>query len=299
MQDVIRLHGGALVFPDGAVAFRQVADWFKVSAHPLGPSQIELTAKRPTYYVEGTEDDLTNDQKAQLRAIRSGVAPEPTEAEIEARRALSLRVAANRAKTRVRKFCKVIRADSLLTLTYRVNMQDLQRCKRHLREFVRRLRRVCPNFRAVATFERQKRGAWHVHLATPRLVLVAGEGVKSYNLIRAIWRSVTGEDGGNIDVSRRYRAGRMSAAKIAAYISKYIVKAFEEGESESNRWTRFGEMEIPPALDLGVIRCAREMIESLYQLLDPGFEVATAIYSRFGDWFYLAAESPHDVLSIP
>lgn len=291
MQDVIRLAGGALVFPDGAVAFRQVADWFKVTAQPLGPSQVEVTAKRPTYYVEGSEDDLTQAQRAQLRSIRAGTMPEPTQDELDARRALSLRVAANRAKTRVRKFCKVIRADSLLTLTYRANMKDLQRCKRHLREFVRRFRRVCPNFRAVATFERQKRGAWHVHLATPRIVLIGGQDVKSYNLIRSIWRAVTGEDGGNIDVSRRYRAGRMSAAKIAAYISKYIMKAFEDGEAYSNRWTHFGDMEIPPPLEMGVIRDAREMIEVAYGLLGRGFEVATAIFSRFGDWFYLAGEN--------
>lgn len=292
MQDVIRLSGGALVFPDGAVAFRQAADWFKVTAHPLGPGQVELTAKKPSYYVEGTEDDLTNDQKRQLNAIRSGTIPALTDEEIAARRALSLRVAANRAKTRVRKFCKVIRADSLLTLTYKANMQDLQRCKRHLREFVRRLRRVCPTFRAVATFEKQKRGAWHVHMATPRVVLIGGRDVKSYNVIRSIWRSVTGQDGGNIDVSRRYRAGRMSAAKIASYISKYIIKAFGEGEAHSDRWTRFGEMEVPPAIDLGIVRDPLDMIVSIYGLLDSGFEVCTAIYSHFGDWLFLAAESP-------
>lgn len=289
MKDAIRLSGGALVMPDGGVAFRQVAEWFDVTAHPIG-RHVEVTAKRPYYYVEGTEDDLTEAQKAQLRAIRRGDMPELSDEEIAARKALSLRVAANRAKTRVRKLCKSIAADSLLTLTYRANVQDLSICKAHLKEFVRRFRRVCPEFRAVATFERQKRGAWHVHLATPRLVVSAQGSMKSYNVIRAIWLSVTKEYGGNIDVSRRYRAGRMSSGKIASYISKYIIKAFEEGEAYSNRWTKFGEMELPPVIPMGRVSTGREVIECAYAFLSTGAEVITAIYSRFGDWFYLAAE---------
>ncbi|MGE0330492.1 MAG: hypothetical protein AB7P37_07340 [Ramlibacter sp.] len=300
MKDYIRLHGGALVYPDGSVAFPQVADWFDVKAHQLSPSQIEVTAKRPRYYLEGTEDDLTQDQQAQLRRIRLNGLPEPTEAELEARKALSLKVAANRAKTRVRKLCKAMGASTLLTLTYRANQGDLALCKRHLAAFVRSVRKYWPDFQAVASFETQKRGAWHVHLALAGVPSSFTLGnvhgipcrVKSFNVIRDTWRRVVGEHGGNIDVSRRKAHSRKSPAKIAAYLSKYIVKAFEQGEAYTNRWTKFGDCKIPAVVELGRAVDPLGMIVDCYGLLGDCTNVATAIWSRFGDWFYLASESP-------
>jgi hypothetical protein len=59
--------------------------------------------------------------------------------------------------------------------------------------------------------------------------------VRSYDLLRAIWRAVVGELGGNIDVARS-KAARRSSARIAAYLSKYIGKgldAVEGGDSYS------------------------------------------------------------------
>lgn len=299
MKDYIRLHGGALVFPDGSVAFPQVADWFVVKAHQLSPSQIEVTAKRPRYYLEGTEDDLTQDQQRQLKRIRVDGPPEPTEAELEARKALSLKVAANRAKTRTRKLCKAIDANTLLTLTYRENQRDLHLCKKHLAAFVRSVRKFWPDFQAVAAFETQKRGAWHVHLAlsgVPRSFTVRNTRgvpyvVKSWNLLRDTWRRVVGEHGGNIDVARKKANSRKSPAKIAAYLSKYIIKAFQQGEAFTNRWTKFGDCKLPAPIELGSVVDPLRMLIDCYSVIGDCTNVATAIYSKFGDWFYLAAES--------
>lgn len=305
MKDCIRLQGGALVAPDGAVYFRQVAEWFEVKAQSLGPDHFEASAKRPAYYVEGTEEELTDFQRRQLEAIRSGRYPEPTEAEKAAQRALSCRVAANRAKTKVRKLCKTMGADSMLTLTYRANQTDLALCKQHVKAFVRRCRRFWPAFTAVAAFEEQSRGAWHVHMAmahVPTWFLVRnGAGVptrvRSYNVIRDAWRRTVGDLGGNIDVARKKRASKKTPAQIAAYLSKYMLKAFEAGVAYSNRYTRFGGAEPPKPELLGRYREVLQAMVDLYALTDADARVCTAVYSEFGDWFFMAAERSRSLVA--
>lgn len=296
MNEFISLTGGVRVRSDGLVLLPHRAEFYEVKGHQLTATQLEMSAKKPRYYTEGTLDDLTDFQRRELRAKQEGRYPEPTGAEQEERRLKALTIAANRAKTNVRKWCKVINADSLLTLTYKGNQTDLQLCKKHLREFVRRMYRICPEFRGVAGFEPQERGAWHVHMGCPRTALVVqGDKsikVKSYNVIRAIWRSVTGEWGGNIDVQRRKRNSQRSPARIAAYLSKYMLKSFDEVEAGTNRWTRFGPMEMPRVLDLGIVWDTADMLSNCFGLVGDNTDIVTARYSHFGDWFYLAAESP-------
>ena len=53
--------------------------------------------------------------------------------------------------------------------------------------------------------------------------------MRSYDLLRAIWRAVVGDLGGNVDVSRS-NAARRSSARIAAYLSKYIGKGLQSVE---------------------------------------------------------------------
>lgn len=165
------------------------------------------------------------------------------------RRIANLERAANRAKTRVRHLCKVAGADTLLTLTYQANMTDRAMLSQHLKEFVRRMKRLIPGFFYVAAFEQQQRGAWHVHMATHRLppTLDAAKGVKvkSFNVIRAVWRSVTGELGGNIDVQAKKRNSSRAPSKIAAYLSKYMTKAFAEGDKWQNRFSSSKGVPVP------------------------------------------------------
>src|SRR5664279_4983564 len=78
--------------------------------------------------------------------------------------------ATRRARTKVRRLCKAKGLTTLLTLTYRENMQDRERMARDLDVFVKRVRREIPGFEYVCAFERQKRGAWHAHLAVRKVL---------------------------------------------------------------------------------------------------------------------------------
>jgi hypothetical protein len=69
--------------------------------------------------------------------------------------------------------------------------------------------------------------------------------LKSFNVIRAVWRAVTKEHGGNIDVQARKRNSRRAPSKIAAYIAKYMTKAFADGVPWSNRFSSSKGLTVP------------------------------------------------------
>ncbi|MDQ0011859.1 hypothetical protein J2W23_000223 [Variovorax boronicumulans] len=289
-------------FASGRVSEVQVVDItrsgpFTVKAHDLGNGHLEITAARQQV---ATELDWPRsrilDHMEMVDRYRELHADELREK--------SIAVAANRAKTRVRKLCKAMGADTMLTLTYRSNMQDLELCKKHLKEFVRRVTRELPDFGLVAAFEEQKRGAWHVHGATCRIpkffhrVCYSKHGVpsvirtKSFDVLRAIWRSVTKEHQGNVDVSRR-KGGDRTPARIASYIAKYISKGYAEGEKWSNRWTKFGVSEVPKAINMGTVDRPLDLLDVAFSFLSREHEVVgKTCWSHFGDWLYLAAEIP-------
>lgn len=151
----------------------------------------------------------------------------------------SIAASARRAKTAVRRRCKAMQADALLTLTYRENMQDEKRAQRDFQAFRRRLEALGA-FPYVATLERQERGAIHLHVAVQHFPALLknehGTKVKSYNVIRSIWRRVVGADNGNIDLTRP--RGSNSAHRIASYIAKYVSKAVGEGHfNKKSYWS--------------------------------------------------------------
>jgi hypothetical protein len=169
-------------------------------------------------------------------------APPPSQEELLHRAACNIERSARRAKTKVRRLCKARGLTTMLTLTYRENMNDRARMGRDFDVLVKRIRRVIPGFTYLCVFERQKRGAWHAHIAVPRILshyLHRGMLVKSYDLLRSLWRAVVGVDNGNVDVSRSRRAGR-SAAKLAAYMSKYITKGFGDGSPVGDSYRSSG-----------------------------------------------------------
>ena len=264
-----------------------------VKAHDLGNGHLELSASSPTVWVER---DGWNRVVIETY-LENAIAREEEEA--EERRERSLTIAANRAKTKVRKLCKLIAADTLLTLTYQHCEADLQRSKRDLKEFVRRLRRLLPGFSCVAVYEYQKRGALHWHIATAgrptRFEKKAADGstyhVKSFDALRAVWRSVVGERGGNVDLSRRKAHSQRSPARIATYISKYIVKAFKEGQAFTNRYTCFGKFDMPAPVSLGHFPTALAAIEACYALVGDGQTIVLSHLSRWRDWFVLHVEA--------
>lgn len=202
------------------------------------------------------------------------VAAEPvSETELLDRVAANRERATRRARTRVRRLAKTKGCTTLLTLTYRENMLDRDRMQRDLDVFLKRVRRAVSDFQYVCVFERQKRGAWHAHLAVPRVLshyVSAGKLVRSYDLLRSMWRAVVGGDNGNIDVSRNKRVGR-SAAKLAVYLSKYIGKTFDQAEKHVNAYSASMGC-APKPLSFTVPGDLGAGIVGLYDLLGPDFD---------------------------
>lgn len=265
---------------------------FKVKAYDCGNGHLELTASRMLGWREMDLNPLAMENLLETMQARRD---DPEE---QAKRAANnAKRAATGAKRRVRQLCKAMGVDTMLTLTYKANQQDLALTKRHLREFNRRILRILPDFGFVAAFERQQRGAWHVHMATRRIPESLADRnrqnavrFKSYEVIRRIWRSVVGDLGGNIDVARRKFHSRKSAAQIASYIAKYIVKDYAEGEKWSNRWTKYGEGSVPEPEVLGIVNGPLEAIEVAYALIPPGCRIAVGHLDRWKDWFVLHTE---------
>jgi hypothetical protein len=161
--------------------------------------------------------------------------------------------AVRRAKRDVRLKCKAMAVNSLWTLTYRENVRDREVVLRHLRAFRRRCAELLGGWRYVAVLEKQERGAWHVHLAThalPVYFLRGGVKLKSWDVMRGIWRSITRECGGNFDeAKRKARWGSdkaiKGAGKIAAYIAGYVAKDMREGELNRKRFSSSRETAVP------------------------------------------------------
>lgn len=130
--------------------------------------------------------------------------------------------AVRRAGSRLRQLILSANADHLLTLTYRENVTDFEQASKDLSALVRRVRKHLPNWIFIAVPERQKRGAWHWHLA-----VVGRQDVK---LLRHLWRSIVGE--GNVDVQKPSTTNRRLA--IVKYLGKYLAKGFAEGDRELN-----------------------------------------------------------------
>jgi hypothetical protein len=272
---------------DGIPLIGKATGAYRVRAVDLGHGHMEVVTSR---VVEWSEAEWSPQVMADHLEVVAKFAEEHPE-EIEERDRMR---SARRAKTRVRRQCKAMGADTLLTLTYRACVADLAVCKADLKEFARRVYRVLPSFRGVAIFEPQERGAWHVHIATagiPTLLPSKSGDFRSYNVLRAIWRSVTKEREGNVDVQRRRRHCRKSAAEIAAYLSKYMGKAFMEwGEKGRNRSTTFGAVTVPDMVEVGIAGTLAEALDMAFVMLDVGHRVARMSLDRFRDWFFLAAE---------
>lgn len=264
------------------------ADHYNVKGHDLGNGHLEVTASRGLEWSE-----LEWSPIALELYLESVIRIRDEDPELV--RSRNAERSAKRAKTRVRHLCKAMGADTMLTLTYHENVTDLARCKADVKAFNRRMEKIIPGFRFVAAFEQQDRGAWHVHMATERLpaMLPASNGVKvkSFNVIRAIWRSVTKEAAGNIDVANTKRNSQRSPARIAQYIAGYIIKAFKEGALHSNRWTKYGDFDVPPPVQLGQVSSIRDALSIAYGLLSEFHDIAVDRLDKWHDWFVIHAET--------
>lgn len=181
--------------------------------------------------------------------------------DLEERREKQREKNAQRAKSQCRWVIKSQGLNELLTLTYRDNQEDRDLCKRHFKEWVRRMKAALGGkFVYCASFEKQGRGAMHVHVACHKLPehgILRGQKVKAWKLGTDIWRSIigfssTGQTGGLCFVGGKTRNGghrrNLSLAKLAGYVSKYIMKDYAESPLEKNRYSRSDGLTLPKAV---------------------------------------------------
>lgn len=247
-----RADGTRTMVRDGALYVRADTPYaYDLRVHDLGHGHVEASAMpRYAWHEQGGLSELAwSDYGACLAS------PVPlTPAELLQRAAENRERATRRARTKVRRLAKSKGLCVLLTLTYRENMCDRERMARDFDVFVKRVRRVITGFEYVCVFERQKRGAWHAHIAVRRILshyAHRGAFVKSYDLLRSMWRGIVGADNGNVDVSRNRRVNR-SSAKLAAYLSKYIGKTFDQAERHVNSYSASGRA-LPAAISERVL----------------------------------------------
>lgn len=213
------------------------------------------------------------------------------------KRLRSLKVSAARAKTQCRRFIIHEGFDEMLTLTYRQSQPDRALCKVHFKAWVRRMKAALGGFRFCAAFEAQERGSMHVHCAThkmPKEAIYKGVKVLTWKLGTRIWRDVVGADNGLCFVgAKNGRDGRrhhkLSLAKMANYVSKYILKDFEGAPAESNRYSRSnGDV----VADVHVCRFNGTLIDvvaACFQVNDGDVIVSHRV-GHFGDSWWLCTE---------
>lgn len=250
---------------------------YDLRVHDLGHGHIEATCM-PRYAwgeVAALEPGALADWEAYAPDFfgKATNPPPPTKQELLDRAVGNRERSTKRARTKVRRLAKWKGLSVLLTLTYKENMVDRERMARDFDVFMKRVRRVIPTMEYVCVFERQKRGAWHAHIAVPRVLshyMHKGLMVKSYDLLRSMWRGVVGQyegmPGGNVDVSRNRRVNR-SSAKLAAYLSKYIGKTFDQADKFVNAYSASGR-KLPDAIKERCLTASQaEAISALVDLL--------------------------------
>jgi hypothetical protein len=203
---------------------------------------------------------------------------------------------ARRAKTQVRRRAKMIGANTLLTLTYRENMVDEVRAQADFKAFRARLHSL-GEFPYVATLEKQQRGAIHIHIACQRFPAYLknqhGVRVKSYNVIRSMWRRVVGSDNGNVDISPS--RGRNSAHRIAAYIAKYAMKNITDSTFNKKCYWSSRHIPRPKVIKLWFDPDTTnwELVSMLAQEFElRGFSDIAQYSDRFNQFHWFAASKP-------
>lgn len=281
---------------------REMVAWKKRAYIPQGPIPV------------GDAQDMPDDVFSPPPVDQSG-----TLLEEERKREASLQRSAARAKRTCRHKIKSSEFASLLTCTYRENMVDFDRVRRDWAAMLRKLQRAIPGFQAVYAFEQQSRGAWHVHAAIHKLpawlTVPDGTGrsarmvtVRSWDYVRRLWRSVVGQDNGNVDVDghRKTRAGRRrhyrqheSLAKLAGYVSKYLTKAYADGLSGRNRWGSTQGCGAPKAVVYDMPEMPlHELIECGFHL-PPGHRIVRHFIGQYGRVWVLFSEPGEPDVPLP
>ena len=130
----------------------------------------------------------------------------------------TLKSAQGRAVRTVRKVAMQFQPDRMLTLTFKVNLTDLDEARKRQHYFFKLLRHKWPEFTYVSVPEFQKRGAVHFHLAI--------RGYHSIRVLRHLWLRAAGTYGGNVDITspKKFNKNSWNPKRIAQYLAKYITK---------------------------------------------------------------------------
>ena len=265
----------------------------EIRIHDLGHGHIEATVLPRYGWSEidllsptAQADHAAAQSSVWSRTVGDWVPAVPTPGELLDNAARNLERSSRRAKTKVRRLCKAKALTTMVTLTYRDNVTDRDRMARDFDVFVKRVRRVVPDFQYVCVFERQKRGAWHAHIAVPRVLshyMHKGALVRSYDLLRSLWRGVVGVDGGNVDVSRQKRLKR-STARLASYLSKYITKGFAESAGAGDSYRASGKaLPKPMVFHSGGSSLADGIERLCFDLLGPDIAACREFHSALLD----------------
>ena len=125
-------------------------------------------------------------------------------------------------RTKAIHYCvRQIVADRLLTLTVRENLTDIKTASRLFREFCETAKRHGVIKKYVGVFERQKRGAWHLHIALGEYVNISKA--------RFIWQHLLGKKGyeGQVNVTQFRGGSKKRTRGLAGYLCKYLTKESE------------------------------------------------------------------------
>lgn len=197
----------------------------------------------------------------------------------EGDREASIESSVRRAKKNARHKCKALGVNALWTLTFRELVTDREVALRCLDRFRRKLEAVLPGWKYVAVFEKQARGAWHIHMAThtlPRHLSPQGVKLNSYTVMQKLWRSVVGALGGAFDQARkRGRWGAQKAVRgagaIASYIAGYVAKDFQDTPLNRKRYSASKGVVVP------------EAYRAIYADDVPMIELVELCYAAIGD----------------
>jgi hypothetical protein len=169
--------------------------------------------------------------------------------------------------------------------------------------FRRSIEKTNPEFRYIATPEKQKNGQWHIHAGT--------RGFLNINTLRRLWQSslnrvlgrsqllTSGPDSpGHVHVGNKGRLlgdPARKATRIASYISKYIGKALEVALNRKKYFHTTG-IKITPAqrqwLAAGNRESALVEVFNSFGLLDSGVAFDIPVWRRdaCSAWFKIDIE---------
>lgn len=279
----------------------QTPSAFKTNVHNLGHGYVEAVIF--PHYSWFEVGDISESAAADILMAKDHIyidgawqKAEPTESEKLDKLARNRERATRRAKTTMRRIVKSRNLSTMLTFTYRENQLDRARIVRDLDAMIKRVRRVIPDFQYLYVLERQKRGAWHAHFAVKRIqshYVKGGAVVKSYDMLRAMWRGVVGADNGMVDVKHR-QANRRGIEGLVGYLHKYFGKDFGDGQPGENSYCASGRALPPPTraeyrghtLQYGV----DVLLGSLRPLLSSGSKIGT--FELDGGGYYFALSPP-------